>query len=67
MKYDDKNKDGKRLCSACGEWKEKPEFGLQKVRMKNGTIWTGLRPECKECRNKSIRAGRRLKRNRRLQ
>ena len=63
MKYENKNKDGLRLCSTCGEWKKPEEFGAQTVRMKNGRIWTGLRPDCKDCHNSQIRKSRRLRRN----
>lgn len=66
MKYDEKNQDGMRLCSACGEWKKKREFGNQTVKMKNGQKWTGLRPDCRECHNKVGRAYKRMKRNERL-
>lgn len=66
MKYDEKNKGDMRLCSACGEWKKKREFGSQTVKMKNGRLWKGLRPDCKDCHNRDIRAYRRAKRNQRL-
>ena len=66
MKYDLKNNGNLRLCSVCKEWKDKDDFGAQTVKMKNGQKWTGLRPDCKDCHNKSIRANRRLKKNNRL-
>lgn len=66
MKYDLKNKDGLRLCSGCGEWKEPAKFGAQTVKMKNGQKWKGLRPDCRECHNLVIRQGRRAKRNNKL-
>ena len=67
MKYDTKNNGELRMCSKCLLIKYKSEFGMQTVRMKNGQIWKGLRPDCKECHNKSIRDSRRLKRNQKLQ
>ena len=66
MKYDLKNQNGLRLCSGCGEWKELKEYGNQSVKMRNGQIWKGLRPDCKDCHNDVIRQGRRAKRNKKL-
>lgn len=66
MKYDLKNQNGLRLCSGCLLWKHPKEYGSQTVKMPNGRVWKGLRPDCRECHNKVIRQGRRAKRNKRL-
>lgn len=49
-----KNVNGMRSCSICGEiYPATTEFFHRaNVKLKDGkTIWTGLRPECKVCRN----------------
>jgi hypothetical protein len=48
-----------RKCSVkeCGKVypATKEYFSPQKIKQKNGDIWYGLRPECKECRRKKGR------------
>jgi hypothetical protein len=46
-----------RKCSKCGKTYEATIefFSPQKLKLKDGTIWYGLRPDCKECRREQGR------------
>lgn len=56
MKGIAKNEEGMRQCCKpeCGKiYPATTEFFHRaNIKMKNGKIWKGLRPDCKECRNK---------------
>ena len=57
--------EGMRQCSnpECQKWFPATDeyFHRTTIRMKGGQKWKGLRPDCKECRNKKLREARKKK------